>query len=125
MHSADTSFAPFELRRPHLTSAWRAPGPYPDRPVFRRAQEIVVDRTPGVLSGRRSFLHSDFNPGNVLWLGTELTGVVDWSVSRLGRVGWDVAYCRSELVLLTDRDNADRFLRDYEAAAGAVEPANL
>ena len=32
-----------------------------------------------------------------------------------------VAYCRSELVLLTDRDNADRFLRDYEAAAGAVD----
>lgn len=44
--------------------------------------------------------HYDFWAGNVLWQGDTLTGVVDWSGASLAPRGFDVGWCRLDLVLL-------------------------
>jgi aminoglycoside phosphotransferase (APT) family kinase protein len=64
--------------------------------------------------------HSDFWSGNVLWDDGALSGVVDWSGGALGPAGFDLGWCRLDLVLLYDQSVADVFLAAYEAAIGSV-----
>jgi aminoglycoside phosphotransferase (APT) family kinase protein len=62
--------------------------------------------------------HSDYWSGNVVWRDGRLTGIVDWSGGARGPRGWDVSWCRLDLVLLFDERLADAFLAAYEDAAG-------
>jgi len=38
----------------------------------------------------RSVCHGDFHPINILMAGREVTGVIDWSLARVGDPAWDV-----------------------------------
>ncbi|WP_433891171.1 phosphotransferase family protein [Streptomyces sp. CA-111067] len=69
--------------------------------------------------------HYDFWSGNVLWQDGELTGIVDWSGASLAPRGFDVSWCRLDLVLLHGPAVADTFLDAYQEAAGEApgEPA--
>ncbi len=67
-----------------------------------------ITEAPGVLT------HSDFWSGNVVWRDGELTGIVDWSGGTRGPRGFDVGWCRLDLVLLFDERLADVFLAAYE-----------
>lgn len=62
--------------------------------------------------------HCDYWSGNVVWRNRRLTGVVDWSGAARGPRGYDVGWCRLDLVLLFDEAIADVFLAAYEAAVG-------
>jgi len=62
--------------------------------------------------------HSDYWSGNVVWRDGRLTGIVDWSGAARGPRGYDVGWCRLDLVLLFDERVADVFLAAYEAALG-------
>lgn len=62
--------------------------------------------------------HCDYWSGNVVWRDGRLTGIVDWSGGARGPRGYDVAWCRLDLVLLYDERIADVFLAAYEAAVG-------
>ena len=66
--------------------------------------------------------HYDFWSGNVLWQHDTLTGVVDWSGACRAPRGFDVSWCRLDLVLLHGPAVADRFLHAYEHAAGVTVP---
>ncbi|GAA4204476.1 phosphotransferase family protein [Actinocatenispora rupis] len=57
--------------------------------------------------------HHDFWSGNTLWTGAELTGVVDWSGAARAPRGFDVSWCRLDLVLLYDPAVADAFTTAY------------
>lgn len=83
-------------------------------PIIQRAQREWdhLDMRDPVLS------HSDFWCGNALWEGDRLTGVVDWSGTRYGPRGVDVAWCRQDLVLLGSPDAAEFFLAEYERLLG-------
>jgi Ser/Thr protein kinase RdoA (MazF antagonist) len=65
-----------------------------------------------------TFIHRDFHPGNVLWLRGQVSGIVDWPAACRGPWGCDVAHCRADLVRISGRDAADRFLAAYEALTG-------
>lgn len=67
---------------------------------------------------RRTLVHGDYWPGNVLWQRGRLTGVVDWEEPRIGDPSRDVAICRGDLTLLLGLPAAAAFLRHYETAAG-------
>jgi aminoglycoside phosphotransferase (APT) family kinase protein len=54
--------------------------------------------------------HYDYWSGNVVWRDGKLTGIVDWSGGARGPRGFDVGWCRLDLVLLFD-----------EIASGVVE----
>lgn len=72
--------------------------------------EIVA--APEVLS------HGDYWSGNVVWRDERLTGIVDWSGAARGPRGFDLGWCRLDLVLLFDEQVADEFLAAYEAETG-------
>lgn len=77
----------------------------------------------GRLSGAPQVLtHYDYWSGNTLWRAGQLTGVVDWSAAGLAPSGFDVSWCRLDLVLLFDRAIADTFTTAYEAVSGASVP---
>ena len=62
--------------------------------------------------------HHDYWSGNVVWRDGRLTGIVDWSGAARGPRGFDVGWCRLDLVLLFDERIADVFLAAYEDAIG-------
>ena len=78
--------------------------------VRARWSQIVC--SPEVLT------HCDYWSGNVVWRDQRLTGVVDWSGAARGPRGYDLGWCRLDLVLLFDELLADVFLASYEAAIG-------
>lgn len=88
--------------------------------------EKVRSRWTEITSAPAVFTHSDYWSGNVVWREETLTGIVDWSGAVGGPRGYDVAWCRLDLVLLLDEQIADVFLSAYEEAAGrAVEEITL
>ena len=77
-----------------------------------RARWSQIVGSPDVLT------HSDYWSGNVVWRDGALTGIVDWSGGARGPRGYDLGWCRLDLVLLIDERIADVFLVAYEAAIG-------
>jgi aminoglycoside phosphotransferase (APT) family kinase protein len=61
------------------------------------------------------FLHRDYHPGNVLWSGGAISGIVDWAVACVGSAGVDVAHTRTNLALVDGVDAAVRYLAAYRA----------
>ena len=61
------------------------------------------------------FVHHDYHPGNVLWTGAEITGIVDWAVSGIGPRGMDIAHTRANLAFVDGVAAADAFLAAYVA----------
>ncbi len=104
------------------TPSWRSfdPAGLPDS--WRGGRAEAVARTLDTL---RTFAadqpevlcHGDFHPGNVLFDGPAVSGVVDWSAARLQPSGADVANCRVELALV-GADLPDLFVAAYVEASG-------
>lgn len=80
----------------------------------------VRSRWGEIAEAPEALTHSDYWSGNVLWRARRLTGIVDWSGGARGPRGYDLGWCRLDLVLLYDEQLADDFLEAYEAAAGTV-----
>jgi aminoglycoside phosphotransferase (APT) family kinase protein len=85
------------------------------------AQAIAVfggpapDTTP-------TFIHRDYHPGNTLWSGGRLTGMVDWTAASVGSPAVDVAHMRWNLAVGPGIDAADAFAARHRAVIGkAVE----
>jgi aminoglycoside phosphotransferase (APT) family kinase protein len=78
----------------------------------------VRSRWPQVVRSPEVLTHCDYWSGNVVWRDGRLTGIVDWSDGSRGPRGFDLGWCRLDLVLLFDEQIADDFLAAYEAATG-------
>ena len=103
-------YAPYEDRR-HMSSP-----SFTTRPgLWERVAEALARPWPrhaGIL------IHRDWHPGNVLWDGERVTGVVDWATAARGPAGIDVARMRLNLASRHGRAAADRFVQAYVAAGG-------
>lgn len=78
----------------------------------------IVDAHAEILAAEpRVLTHCDFWAGNVMWSDGEITGVIDWSGGCLAPRGFDVGWCRLDLVLLHGPGAAAAFLDAYESAA--------
>ncbi len=73
---------------------------------------------PQIVGSPDVLTHTDYWSGNVVWRHGALTGIVDWSGGARGPRGYDLGWCRLDLVLLFDERIADAFLAAYEAASG-------
>ena len=62
-------------------------------------------------------IHRDYHPGNVLWNGQVVSGVVDWVWGCRGPKLVDVAHCRVNLALHIGIEAADMFLTAWETHA--------
>jgi aminoglycoside phosphotransferase (APT) family kinase protein len=89
--------------------------------VFDRSRELagplatrVRSRWSEITASGAVLTHNDYWSGNVVWRDGTLTGIVDWSGAARGPRGYDVGWCRLDLVLLFDERIADVFLEAYE-----------
>lgn len=108
--------------RPEDFRLWGPPSPEvptwtADPGSWRAAFEVLAAGVPLI---RSTVIHRDFHPGNLLWQGDALTGVIDWAETAWGPADLDVAHCRSNFVLLWDVDVARDFERDYLQAGGRL-----
>ena len=78
----------------------------------------VRSRWSQIIASPEVLTHCDYWSGNVVWRDGALTGIVDWSGGARGPRGFDLGWCRLDLVLLFDERIADVFLAAYEAAIG-------
>ena len=84
-------YAPYREREPIV-----AP-PFSTRPrMWERVAAVLEGPRP---RHRETFIHRDYHPGNVLWDGTQVTGVIDWSTAAWGPPGIDLARMRLNLAL--------------------------
>ena len=65
-----------------------------------------------------SLLHGDFWPGNVLWLGDQISGVLDWEDAAVGDPLADVANARLELLWAAGPAAMRDFTAHYQALTG-------
>lgn len=65
-------------------------------------------------AGVPALLHGDFWPGNLLWQGEDLVGVLDWEDAAYGDPFSDVACTALELRYVVGPDGAERFLQAYQ-----------
>jgi aminoglycoside phosphotransferase (APT) family kinase protein len=84
------------------------------------ARAIEVHAGPAPRHGT-VLVHRDFHPGNVLWTGSEVSAVIDWSSASAGAPEVDVAHCRVNLAVALGVDVADRFLATYQERTGRDE----
>jgi aminoglycoside phosphotransferase (APT) family kinase protein len=85
--------------------------------VWRRAFS-AIDVDPPAYRG--CFLHRDFHPGNVLFDGSAISGVVDWVETSWGPPDLDVAHCSTSLALLHGLEAVEAFRAHYRAAGGVL-----
>lgn len=78
----------------------------------------VRSRWGRITSSPEVLTHCDYWSGNVVWRDGKLVGIVDWSGAARGPRGFDLGWCRLDLVLLFDNHIADVFRDAYGAAAG-------
>jgi hypothetical protein len=98
-------------------------GPWPPRPLapgldlnlWARACEVVAEMPA---PGTKRVVHGDFQQFNLLWIGERISGVTDWTGTRLDAVELDTGHCRLNLAVLYSADLAERFRMAYEATSG-------
>jgi aminoglycoside phosphotransferase (APT) family kinase protein len=105
--------------RPYALESHRPPS-WTTRPdVWERGFAVFDDPPP---SDERRFIHRDFHPGNVLWTGGAVTGVVDWASTSIGAPSADIGHCRMNLAGVLGLAAADRFLGFCGGAAADYHP---
>jgi aminoglycoside phosphotransferase (APT) family kinase protein len=106
IHAIDPDGIP-PYRRYHEPGRLRLPPWANDRGVWEDA--ITLARQPPPALPDR-FIHRDFHPGNTLWEGAELTGVVDWTTGSRGPAAVDLGHLRWNLVVDYGQRVADALL---------------
>jgi len=100
------AYAPWGLDGPLPKPAW-----WDDAATWEAA--VAIARAPAPPE-TDCFIHRDFHPGNVLWSGTHIAGVVDWLHGCWGPPAVDLAHCRLNLWLDHGPDVANAFLKPAE-----------
>jgi len=101
-------FAPY-AQRSDEPPAWAE-----DPAVWAAAVEVFHGP---VLDPDRCVVHRDLHPGNVLWDGEAVSGLVDWALACVGPPSIDVAHCRANLLRYLPH-LADPFADAAERATG-------
>lgn len=103
-------YAPYRTDEPIVS-----PGFSTRRGLWERVAAALSGRQP---RSRETFIHRDYHPGNVLWDGMRVSGVVDWAEAAVGPPGIDLARMRLNLACRFDEDIAHRFVDAYVSAGG-------
>lgn len=91
-----------------------------ETPIALAARDVW----PRLQSEPPVFSHGDYWTGNILFSRGAVTGVVDWNGARPAPAGFDLAWCRQDLVLLGEPASAELLVAEY-VRAGGTAPADL
>lgn len=95
IHAVDpTGIAPY--RRYREPDRLQVPPWAANRDVWEHAIALAHEPPPAL---PERFIHRDFHPGNTLWEGIHLTGVVDWTTGSRGPAAVDLGHLRWNLVV--------------------------
>ena len=83
--------------------------------LWERAVDLAARVPP---PAREAFIHRDFHPGNTLWAGQRLTGIVDWTAACWGAPGADLGHLLANLGVRAGPAVAERAARLYRDAGG-------
>lgn len=64
-----------------------------------------------------TFIHGDFHYGNILWINSEINGVIDWEYSGRGFKEQDIAWTitlRCNQKFMDNKEDIDDFLNGYK-----------
>jgi aminoglycoside phosphotransferase (APT) family kinase protein len=92
------------------------PPAWSTRPRLWEQAFAVAARPPP--DDRACFIHRDYHPGNTLWTGGRLTGLVDWIGGSWGPPSVDLGHMRVNLAADLGLAVADRFLAAHHALTG-------
>jgi aminoglycoside phosphotransferase (APT) family kinase protein len=106
IHAIDPDGIPPYLRY-YEPSRLAVPSWAGDRGVWERAIALAHEEPPGL---PERFIHRDYHPGNTLWDGAELTGIVDWTTGSRGPAAVDLGHLRWNLALDHSQRAADAVL---------------
>lgn len=110
--------------RPPAFAFWGEPQPgvprWGRRPaLWREAIELATGDPPASPTG---LIHRDFHPGNTLWVGDEVSGLIDWAETSWGPADLDVAHACSNFAMLHSLPDAAAFVGAYERRGGRLDP---
>jgi len=106
IHAVDPAGLP-PFRRYYEPERLAVPSWAADRGVWERAIALAHEPAPAL---PERFIHRDFHPGNTLWEGAELTGIVDWTTGSRGPGAVDLGHLRWNLVVDYGQRVADALL---------------
>ncbi|HSS57014.1 MAG TPA: phosphotransferase, partial [Solirubrobacteraceae bacterium] len=106
IHAVDPAGIP-PYRRYYEPDRLAVPTWASDRDVWERAIALAHAPPPDL---PERFIHRDFHPGNTLWEGADLTGVVDWTTGSRGPAAVDLGHLRWNLALDYGQRVADALL---------------
>jgi aminoglycoside phosphotransferase (APT) family kinase protein len=100
------------------------PGPGAEMPETAMRRVLQANWPPPQVTGA-VVLHGDYWPGNVLWRGDQLTGIIDWEDAAFGDPLADLAIARLEIAWQSGVAAMDRFTDEYLALRPASGTATL
>jgi len=86
--------------------------------LWQRAIDLFAAGPPATPHG---LVHRDFHPGNILWEGDRITGVIDWAETSWGPADLDVVHSCTNFAMLHDFAGARAFLAAYRSQGGQLE----
>jgi aminoglycoside phosphotransferase (APT) family kinase protein len=95
IHAIDHDGIP-PYRRYYEPTRLRAPLWANDRWLWERAIAVAHEDPPEL---PERFIHRDFHPGNILWRGAKIAGVVDWTTGSRGPAAVDLGHLRWNLAV--------------------------
>jgi aminoglycoside phosphotransferase (APT) family kinase protein len=80
--------------------------------------QVIQRELPTIKPSEPVLVHGDYWSGNILWDNGQVSGLLDWENAAFGERGFDVAYCRMEMMLEGMDEAAELFLQTYERMMG-------
>lgn len=86
-----------------------------DPGLWEEAFQVCASTPPPTEEG---FIHRDYHPGNTLWVGGDLSGILDWQRGTWGPVAIDISHMRVNLARMGHPELADQYTTAYKAMTG-------
>jgi len=120
VHRLDGAVIEGVYERWHDPQALQPPRWSRQRAAWARLIEASRHSEP---TGEVVLLHRDYHPGNVLWKGGVVSGIVDWPNACRGVAGLDAGHCRRDIATTHGAEAAESFLAAYGEASGRAPDA--
>jgi aminoglycoside phosphotransferase (APT) family kinase protein len=117
VHATRVTALPASMHRPAIWDRWSPDGLASDPRARVIASSISLLRER---PWERGLCHGDFRSGNVLFVESGLSGVVDWMSSRHAPLLSDVGRCRIDLRIWPGGHASELFTTQYQRLSGRL-----